>query len=657
MPISENDLRQAVAWHEAGQLEKAEKVYQAFLKLQPKDARVLAMLGVLKLQQGQAQEATRFLQRASEADPGRLDILTRLASAQVAAADFEGAASSYRRLLEQDSRSLDALAGLTHSLTELRQFDEALTYCHELVESHPGLVAALESLTSLQFVTGNQSAAIETANRIQSQQPNNLAAHLVMARIELGKGDHQAARTRLESRFSNQPNSPDALELLAQCHAQARDFKATLKYTDQALKIDANHEASLLTKASALQSLGRIDEARTLLDHAIKCHPRSAPVSYAMARVLEDCGEMESAEAGYRKAMLLGDDGHPEILESLVRFHRYSEPGHPDEREIRELLSRSGLPSTQRMRLHFALGKVLDDQGKFAEAFEHFDSANKLLQEQRPYDAQTTSAFTQALISTFDPALRERLMGWGSQSEIPVLVVGMPRSGTSLVEQVLASHPEIFGAGELRAAVDLMGRAQDLSAGKSYPGCLSNLDQSGCDELAGVYLDALKANAPESALRICDKRPGNVFHLGMLLSLFPRAVAVYCTRDVRDLALSNYFQHFTEGHAFSSDIDDVVSHHCYQAQVMDHWQGLFGNRIFTLKYERLVADFEPNARELLAHTGLEWSDQCLEFYRVKRPVQTASAHQVRQPVYSRSVGRWRSYRDFLPETLLNRPVR
>ncbi len=361
---------------------------------------------------------------------------------------------------------------------------------------------------------------------------------------------------------------------------------------------------------------------------------------------MEETGDLQGAEDSFRTALRHNSRftfAHYKLAELLG--------GKLPEKDLaaqRRLLEEMGLTDAQRLLLHFGLAQVLDAQGEYAEAAEHLDRANALQLSQwrmrgQEYDPKEYEFRIAQMIMVCTPDFFARVRGFGLESELPVFIVGLPRSGTTLVEQILASHSQVFAAGEITLAGDTMAALGGQGA-DAFDG-LRRLNRETVRRLASRHLERLRAFS-RTALRIVDKMPDNYLFLGLLASLFPRAKFIHCRRDPRDVAVSCWMTHFREIR-WTNDQQQIASRfHDYQ-RMMEHWRQVLPAPLLEVDYEETVADPEGVARKLVAWCGLEWEPMCLEFQRAKRPVGTLSAVQVRQPVFTTSVGRWRHYEQAL----------
>jgi hypothetical protein len=306
-----------------------------------------------------------------------------------------------------------------------------------------------------------------------------------------------------------------------------------------------------------------------------------------------------------------------------------------------ELLAREGTSLSDRTTLHFGLGKAMLDIGDSAQAFQHYDEANRLRRSTFTYDADASERWMEGVGEAFSAQLLAAKAGQGASSDLPVFVVGMPRSGTTLVEQVIASHPMARGAGELKRLHALVETIED------FPGSVSDLTDSRLKALGEDYLAYVTPMAVGRA-RIVDKMPSNLIYCGVIRLILPQARIVHCRRDPVDTCLSCYTKLFAGEQSFTYDQRELGQYHrAYQA-LAAHWRDtLPASHFLEVDYEAIVADLEGQTRRILEFLGLPWDEACLRFHETQRPVRTASVNQVRQPLYATSVGRWRRHAEQL----------
>ena len=352
---------------------------------------------------------------------------------------------------------------------------------------------------------------------------------------------------------------------------------------------------------------------------------------------------MDEARALYRRALAGGQDdlkarynlvlidkiaASDENFSSLARTWQAQCSGDID------------LSCDQQIWLHFALGKCYDDTADYAAAFSHFSAGCRLKRAGIVYSADDFSAQVSRIIRLFDRDTLARLRGAGDPSELPVFILGMPRSGTTLTEHILASHPDVFGAGELSTLMDIAGQlGQRLSDAR--------LDAVTLAAWGARYVAELKTHAPD-ALRITDKMPANFLALGLIHLMLPNAKIIHVRRNPADTCVSCYAQLFTDGHEYSYDLTELGRYYVDYARLMEHWHSVLPAGAFLeVAYEDIVADQQAVTRRIVEYCGLPWSDDCIAYYMSERDVRTASAMQVRQPMYTSSLGRWKNYREFL----------
>jgi hypothetical protein len=386
---------------------------------------------------------------------------------------------------------------------------------------------------------------------------------------------------------------------------------------------------------------GQADRAQVALARALELDSKSVAVLANMANLANQLGDSVRAAELYRRVLSLAPHD-TETWYDLARIKRFSEDD-PDLAAIRERLEDASLDGERRMFLDFAIGKALEDIGAYDAAFFHLSRANSFRHGTSSFDLATHTRLTDRLIKTFDQAFFVNRMGIGTGSKVPVFVLGMPRSGTTLIEQILASHSQVYGAGELNIFGNLTGDRVS-----PFPEASATLTGSDLTSLGADYANALTARDP-NALRITDKMPRNFLFVGLIAVAVPNARIIHCRRSAMDTCLSCYSLHFPTGQMFSYDLATLGGYYRNYRRLMDHWHRVLPGRIFDVDYEHITLNPEREVRKIIAYCGLEWEDACLDFDRTTRQVATASAAQVREPIHARSVARWRHFEAHLGE--------
>ena len=398
--------------------------------------------------------------------------------------------------------------------------------------------------------------------------------------------------------------------------------------------------------ASSHQALGYVEQAKREFENALKLDPNS-PITYCgLGQLLEDLGEPKGAADAYRQALSL-DKYQNEALARLLGLGRHVDISS----EINQAQSQLGSFSLKEKSLvGYGLGKAYEQQKNYDAAFEAYCVANiARRKDSAAFHRKAFDARIETMMELFSAEFFKARRGWGNQSDQPVFIVGLPRSGTTLTEQVLASHPQCFGAGELNVLTDLAtGTPDRLGNGEiSWPETASHLSKQQVQELAEDYLADSGKRAPDTVRKVVDKQPLNFWHLGLVAMAFPNARIVHCTRDIRDCGLSIFTQNFNATQSWSTDLADIAYYWQGYKKLMLHFNQVSGLQILDVNYEDTVSDIEWQSRRLLDFIGLPWDERVLNFHKNDRAVQTPSRWQVRQPLYQSSKARWRNYQCYL----------
>lgn len=383
------------------------------------------------------------------------------------------------------------------------------------------------------------------------------------------------------------------------------------------------------------------DESLALINAAIEKSPKAAPFHHNIAGILRRLGRMEEAEMRFREAIRLKPD-YGEAYQGLAEIITFEE-NDPLLDQIHVQLDSPNSSDSVKSYLHFAAGKIYDDIGQYDKAFLHYQQGNK--GASREFDSAAHRQRIKDTIYVFSKEYVRRRRGSGNPSTLPVFVVGMPRSGTSLVEQILASHSGVVGAGELNDMKAAVRSAERLvnKPNITYPNCIPGVSNNGTKRLAAKYLQTLKRFVTNDEIRVIDKHPLNFQFIGLIFDMFPNAKVIHTGRDALDTCLSCFFQNFTKGQNYTFDLIKLAHFHNDYKRLMEHWQVLYADKILTIEYESLISDQESETRRMVEFCDLDWEESCLQFHENDRVVKTASFLQVRKPIYKTSQGRSRNY--------------
>ena len=498
----------------------------------------------------------------------------------------------------------DMLLRQALELQQANRLPEAEDLCHRVLARTPNHALALYILGTI-GVGFDDEEALRYFARAVGEAPRNPYFHMSLGETYLKVGEHEYAVRHLQRACELKPNLVEALCGLGRAYVLFDKADMALPLYEKALKVNGSHPLVRTSLARALIGLGRMDEAAVYLKEAIE-------------RRLDMPG-------AYR---------------DLVYTRKFTDEP-PELGSILSEIANPKLTADSAQPLHHAAGKVLDDLQRYEEAMEHFQKAKR--GTGNDFDIESYRRRVDSIIDFFTPEMLTAKAGYGNPSEVPVFVLGMPRSGTTLTEQICSSHPDVHGAGELtklRRVANAIGYAT-RSAGAaqgSVPSITADLSRT----LAEEHLSYLRQRAP-GALRIVDKRPHNFELIGLIGILFPNARIIHCRRDAIDNCLSCFISNLNKEHRYTSDLEGLGLYYREYDRLMHHWKTVFPGRIFENRYEDLISDQEGQSRKLIDHLGLTWDDACLRFFAKGGSVRTASRWQVRQPIYKSSVKRWKNY--------------
>jgi tetratricopeptide (TPR) repeat protein len=572
----------AMRLHQAGSLEPAERLYRRVLGIDPGHSDALYLLGAIAYQKR------------------RLDLAVDLIEQAIAIIE-KGRSSP------GPDKSASYFSTFADALRDQGKLDEAIASYRRALDFKPNFTMALNNLG-------------DALNR---------------------RGSHDEAALCYRKAIDLNPNLPDAhYNLGAILQDQGRVDDAVECYR-RALELRPAHAEACNNLGVASQLQGRLEDAIDYHSRAIALKADFADAYHNLASARQQQGRFDEAEALFRKSLQIKPDFCMAYY-GLSGCRKFRDADRPIALEIKGLLSKQRLTDTDRTFLHFALGKIFDDLGDYGEAIQHFDEANRLERMHHDFNGQNFAASVDCVISAFP---KETLTSpAASDSELPILIVGMPRSGTTLTEQILANHARIGTAGEVNFWFQQLEKISNRHD--------SQIEDWAEQDAAHDYVKLLTGAAP-GVSRVIDKMPYNFLVLGLLHRVFPKARIIHCRRNPLDTALSIYFSRFNpivKAQDFAYNRRDIVLYYRQYLRLMEHWRAILPpERFLEIDYENLVAKPESTSRTLVSFCGLDWDPACLAFYKTDRPIATASAWQARQPIYRSSAQRWLNYEPWLGE--------
>ncbi len=641
-------LQQAIKQHREGNLATAQRSCRNILKKFPNHGETLQLLAVLMQQSGNSKSALHFMQKAQKADPENPDLLKNLAEI-------------YRS--RGDLKQAQHLAKL------------ALTYA-------PDHVDALFVSAAVYLDQGAQHKAIEQFSRVVAINPDDVEAHNELGNLICATGQQHSAIKHYEHALWCRPGFSDCRINLADTLLEIEDYDAAIDHYQRVLEAHPHNAIVHNRLGQAFEKQGNLDKAMTCFEVALEQNPLLLEARLNMGKIILETDPRQAEN--WFKSVLDIDPKYVEgyywlgiLFQTMGKFERatnYLQQAarlnpefaftwyrlsldrnfQPSDEQLETLehqftrRTKTGALDDQLVTLDFTLGRFHEQRNDHVSAFKYYQHGNNIKAKRNRFDKDLHASQIDNVIETFNAEFFSQRRDWGNSSSVPTFVIGMPRSGTTLIEQILSAHPLIHGAGESRSMLELVSslKSDQQNTPKSHARRVAALNQQQVLKIALEQLEQIQSLAPEAS-HVVDKLPGNYFRLGLIRLLFPKAKIIHCQRDPMDTCWSCYQQNFESGLNFSNDLENLGHAYCGYRRLMEHWHRIFPNQILDIRYEDLVQDPETVSRELLQHCGVQWQPQVLDYQKFERPVNTASIWQARQPIYQSSIGRWKSYRKFL----------
>jgi tetratricopeptide (TPR) repeat protein len=643
--LAQAHLNLGLILSECGNLERAAASLQTALRLDSGSFRALRGLAMVHRQANRLDQAAAAIRAARDLEPNDPEVLATAADVFRVRREFNEALDCARRGIELCPGQAVGYIELAATLCAMGDHAGALPHARQAVEVAPTSARSYGSLGFVLFKNGKIDEAYHGLKHALRLDPKDLKALFYLGVLLERTERYKQAETAYRKVIARQPGYRPAAVSLGNLYISTGRPAAAEPILRQVIAEDPVNGAAWSSLALALQDLGRCQEAVEAAQRGTQDAPDSPETHVNLGVTLQAVGDIEGSRSSFLRAL----DLEPTYVPAMYALAIGDGADSTMFERLRERLADESLLDDERSQLLFALAKQHDARGEHERAFKAAVEGNSLEAKRARYDESKHDRWVSELIRVFSRSYFEEHRHFGSKSDKPVFVVGMPRSGTTLVEQILASHSDVFGAGELDSIPELARSiSRFVRTADAFPASVLDLDEPAALRIATAYLRTLRGLAGPSA-RVTDKLPSNIFYLGFATLLFPNAKIIYCERDPLDTFISGYFMRFRWPVAHTNGQRQFAHFYKTQQRLLTHWRQVLPVDILTVRYEDLLADQVGHTRRMLDFCGLPWEDACLEFHRSVRPVRTGSSAQVRKPLFHSSKRRAAPYRAYLEE--------
>jgi tetratricopeptide (TPR) repeat protein len=613
------------------------------VKLAPKVASYRSNLGEVQRQSGNLADAIVSLQEAIDLDPNNAQAYNNLGITRFDSNNFEEAIEAYRKAIELNPEFSEAHNNLGNALRRVGQFDEAIESYQNALAYRERYPEAYNNLGTLLREMDKTDQAEHALRKALQQNPAYVEAYTNLAWIYFQENKDVDALRQLTEALKLAPNDKRALILTARIQSRRGNFAAAEQASRLVLKEEPENAEALTVLGQVLHELDEYDEALEMLEKATEFAPRNPETLNFYGVALKSVGRLDDA----REQILKGVEINPGMygayanLNDLVDFSKEKELFDRIETIVESAPDRE---ADYMLPLHYAYAKALDDNGQHEKALEHYIAGGKLKRKQLEYNEAETFKFFDDIKQAFPANIFKDRPYEGNPTSRPLFIVGMPRSGSTLVEQILSSHKDVYGAGEVKYFSQALHKLRDRFPSLSrYPEMVGEMKPNHFKLVADGYEEALFKSAGDAKI-VTDKLLTNYFFVGLLHLMFPHAHFINTRRDPVDSSLSAFTKLFKDDMPHSYDMTEMGRYYRQYDALMKHWEKVLPKGVLkVVEYENVVADTEKEAKAIIEFLGLDWDEKVLEFHKSKRPVKTASVAQVRKPIYKSSVKRWKKY--------------
>ena len=632
-------FERAILHLKSGAGEEAEALCREVLERDPGDINFVCLLGSILGRRGALNEALELLQRAVKVAPGHAKAQEDLGTVLLNLNRPKEALIHLERAGELGPAHAPLLSKLSAAKQKLGMDADADALRREAAAQSPAH-AKLDEATKL-FVQGKFRESEKLAQQLVRENPHDVNAALLLARLAMMANCYEDARAILEKITAREPSFIAAWHDLGTVLKELHHYEKAVEVLNDALSLQPENALTHYYLGAALAMAARPADAVEAYQRAVELDPELPGAHIGLGHVLKTVGDQEKGIAAYRRAIELRPNfGETYYSLANLKTFRFT-PSDID--EMNQRVGDTSLPVDCRVHFAFALGKAYEDSKDYDKSFQNYALANRLHRDTIAYDPVQTEIAHERMRETFSEAYFQQNKGAeGCQAPDPIFIVGLPRSGSTLLEQILASHSLVDGTSELP---DISMIAQSLTkpkVGQAFPQCMPDLSPQVVKELGESYLEQTRRHRGAAPF-FTDKMPNNFVYVGFIKAILPNAKIIDARRHPMDSCFGCFKQHFAKGQTFTYDLFELGEFYLEYLRMMEHWDAVLSGEVLRVQYENVVENLEPEVRRILEFCGLPFEDGCVHFHENKRAVRTASSEQVRQPIYKDSVQTWRRF--------------